>query len=460
MSERLTLLGATVIDGTGTAPVPGAAVVVEDGRVSWIGPAGGVEPNGSPVVDLAGKFVIPGLMDANVHLVADVDPQVLLRYEPGEYDELVVEAAQVALRAGITTVFDTWGPLESLRRVRDRVDAGEVVGSRIFFAGNIIGNRGPWSADFFSRIPGGLNSVTVAAVNQHWEQGVGGDLPRMPAEEVRGVVRDYIASSGVDFVKYASSAHGARHFIALSPDAQGAVVEEAHAAGLVACACAMTPETLKLAIRAGVDLLQHGTSTGIRPMPDELANHIISTQLPTVALLTTERHLEACKADPTAPWEWDKRVVIRDENDRRLIKGGAKLLLAVDGGVFSPSAKTSPAWGSTLVTEPDSPYHLGSSHVLWLHAAVERGMAPLEALASATRNIAEAYRRDDELGTLEPGKRADLVVLDANPLDDVANYARVARVMKDGVFVDLDRLPEHPVLTTSRRRGPAAAGTR
>src|SRR5438067_262144 len=83
-----------------------------------------------------------------------------------------------------------------------------------------------------------------------------------------------------------------------------------------------------------------------------------------------------------------------------------------------------------------SPRELGSSHILWLRAAIERGMAPMDALLAATRNIAQAYRKDDELGTVEPNKRADLLVLDANPLDAPENYGRIAHVVKDGHLVD------------------------
>jgi imidazolonepropionase-like amidohydrolase len=87
-------------------------------------------------------------------------------------------------------------------------------------------------------------------------------------------------------------------------------------------------------------------------------------------------------------------------------------------------------------------------HLFWLQAARERDMSPMDALCSATRNIAHAYKKEDELGTVEVGKRADMVVLDADPLADVANYGRITHVVKDGVLVDRDRLPERPILTS------------
>ncbi len=444
---RTAFTGATLIDGTGAVPLPDAAVLVDGERIAWTGPAAELEPDaGVRRVDARGKYIVPGLMDANVHLVLNCDPDVLLRFEPGHYDDLVTEAAQVALRAGITTVFDTWGPLESLRRVRDRINAGELTGSRIYCAGNIIGNDGPWSADFY---PYGerLNPDVAQRVNRHWEQGVGADLTWMPADGVRDAVRRYAADSGIDLLKYASSAHAHFRFLAFSPDAQRAIVDEAHAAGMTAQACALTPEALKVAIEAGVDLVQHADSTGRYPMPDDTLELIAGRQLPCVVLLKTERHTEGVRTGTELPAHWRDATLVRDGNGRRLVEAGAKLLLATDGGVFGPDAGSSP-WVGPLFRLPDVPIELGRSHLLWLRAAAERGLAPLDALRAATQNIADAYRLGDELGSVEAGKRADLLILDADPLADPGNYGRVADVVKDGEIVDRDKLPERPVLTT------------
>jgi imidazolonepropionase-like amidohydrolase len=454
MAAVTAFVGAGCIDGTGSALLVDSAIVVRDGRVEWVGPSSELEPTRDlERVDLSGTYVVPGLLDANVHLLLQFTPDVLLRFEPGDYDELVLEAAQVALAAGITTVFDTWGPLESLRRVRERIDSGEAVGSRIFLAGNIIGNDGPWSSDFAAGFGDAVSPDLVERINRHWVQGVGTDLTWMPAEHVRGAVREYVATSGIDFVKYSSSVHALVKFLAFSSDAQRAIVEEAHAAGMTAQACSMTPEALKMAIDAGVDLLQHGDVTGRHPMPEETIDLIAARQLPCVAFLVTERNVAAATSEEKLgimDGYFSKRVLVKDENDRKLIAAGAKLLLGNDMSVFGPTARTHPLFGPRL-SGPDPEMHLGRSHLYWLQAAIERGMTPMDALLSATRNIAEAYRKDDEVGTIEPGKRADLLVLDGNPLEDVRNFRRVVNVVKDGVIVDRNRLPEHPVLTDPDR---------
>jgi imidazolonepropionase-like amidohydrolase len=454
MSPSLAFVGGTLVDGTGAVPRPDAAVVIEDGRVEWTGPASELDPGRAlQIVNASGKHVVPGLIDANVHLLLHCDPDVILRYDPGEYDELVLEAAQVALKAGITTVFDTWGPLESLRRVRDRINAGEAIGSRIFLAGNIIGNDGPWSVDFDGRSYGqALNPVVVESVNRHWEQGVGGDLPWMPAEQVREAVREYVAVSGVDFVKYSSSVHKDFKFICFSPDAQRAIVEEAHEAGLRTQACTITPEALKLAVEAGVDLIQHANLTGRYPMPHSTVDALVSRRLPCVLFLMTQRFMDAARAgDPSG--RTNDLFSSQLENTRNLIDGGANILYGDDAAVWGPTAGTGPAW-SGIVTMPDQYMELGRSHVLWFRAASEQGMAPMDALLAATRNTAEAMGKGDELGTIEPGKRGDLLVLDGDPLDDPDNYGRIEYVVKDGRIVDVEELPETPVLT--RRKAVTA----
>src|SRR6185437_2715837 len=190
------LVGATIIDGTGAEPVPNGVVVV-NGRFLAVGSSRIVTvPAGAVRIDATGKYVIPGLMDANVHLFLDIETEPLIKYE-GHYDDLIIEAAQIALRNGVTTVFDTWGPREALVRARTRINSGEAIGSRIFIAGNIIGFDGPFSDDFFQA--GYLGAEFAREVNDEWEQGVGGDLLWRTPDEVRARIRQYIENGHVDF---------------------------------------------------------------------------------------------------------------------------------------------------------------------------------------------------------------------------------------------------------------------
>ena len=118
------IVGATLIDGNGGAPLKDAIVVIDGTTIVAVGPRGRVTvPAGAREINASGKYLVPGLMDANVHLVLGSSIEFIVRYE-GRYEDLIEEAAQVALKNGLTTVFDSWGPLQPLINVRDRINRG------------------------------------------------------------------------------------------------------------------------------------------------------------------------------------------------------------------------------------------------------------------------------------------------------------------------------------------------
>ena len=437
----LVLRGATVIDGTGNPPLEHATLVVDKGRVVSVGSDVSI-PLGSRVIDLHGKFIIPGMMDANVHLDFGITPEYLFGYDQ-HFDELILEAAQVELKNGVTTVFDTWGPREPLVKVRDRINTGSAVGARIFLAGNIIGIGGPTSADFYPAIRAVIGKVDADRLDAIWEQGVGPDLLWQTPAEVRARVRAYVQEGNVDFVKYLSSGHVQMQMIAFSPDAQKVIVEEAHRAGLTVQAHSTSPESLKLEIEAGVDLLQHCDISGMEPIPDETIKLIVSRHLPCAALLMTDRHL--AWSNDRGPLALRPMIRAKDASDRKLIDAGATLLLTTDGGLRGPNADSNPIFGGSLLGQVDQPTALGTGNVLWIRAAIERGMKPMEVLMSATRNVAVAYKKDD-LGSLEAGKYADFLVLGKDPLANPENYDSIVDVYKEGVRVDRNALPTRRIM--------------
>ncbi len=147
---------------------------------------------------------------------------------------------------------------------------------------------------------------------------------------------------------------------------------------------------------------------------------------------------------PRVPWVGLLRTA--DQNERRLIAAHAPLLLAADAGITDPDA-----WAALPNDQKiDNSTALGSAHFTWFDAMAEKGMAPMDMILAATRNIAMAYHVIDDFGTVEPGKRADLLLLDADPLADIANVRKISMVMKDGAVVDREALPLHPMLTVPR----------
>lgn len=442
--------GATVIDGVAEGPTEGRSIWIEGGRIKAIARPEQLEvPPGSRIVDARGKYVIAGLMNANVHLLIDVRLENLVRYMD-RFEDLIVEAAQVALKNGLTTVFDTWGPRRFLRKAAERIDRGEMPGSRIFCAGNIVGLDGPYSKDFSGKTLEVASQALVDRINPMWAENVGARLTRMTSDQVAEEVRAYLAR-GVDFIKFASSEHRTGEtsaFLAFSPYAQAAIVREAHGAGLTAQSHASSVEAIRVSIDVGCDLIQHVNMTGPVPIPEATLELLAKRKTGAVVFPFTQRRwewlMENASEASRRPWQ------ASDTNARNLIRSGATLLLANDGGIYAPEAISDAARGKSWMTPgEDCLIDLGTGHFAWFKAMEEKGCPPLEMLRAATRNIAVAYGKDKDLGTLEPGKVADMIVLDKNPLESSANYRSIHMILKDGAIVDRDALPINPILTRS-----------
>ncbi len=442
--QSLAVTGATVIDPLADAPLGNGVVVMVDGRIAAVGPAGAVDvPAGMPVIDAGGKYVIPGLMDANLHLYLNLDLETLIKYE-GRYHEIVLEAAQLTLKTGQTTVFDTWGPLASLTKARDMISAGEAPGSRIYFAGNIIGFDGPLSRDFRGGAAAHVSQAFVNRTNEAWERGTGRDLMWMTPDSVRAAIREY-TGTGVDFLKYGSSSHVEMYFISFSERVQRVIVEEGHRAGMTVQTHTTSVESLDMAIEAGVDIITHGDISGpVVPIPMETMRKLVERDIAVSVLPITQRRLEALQ-EHNPDGTLTPYMAVGRENQARMIEAGVSMLLSTDAGIKHPVLL---AESSTIASDTvDQRTKLGEGHFNALAALEELGMEPMEILRSATSHIARAYELDDEIGSLQPGMIADLVILDANPLEAARNYRSIHAVIKDGKRVDLDALPSAPIIS-------------
>lgn len=442
----LVVAGATIIDGVSEKPLEGQSIWIENDRIKRIGrPHELGAPASTKVVNAAGKFAVPGLMDANVHLTGDIRAENLLRYF-GRYEELITEAAQVALKGGLTTVFDTCGPRVPLQTVRDQINSGALVGSRIYCAGNIVGLDGPFSRDFFGSVDM-LSTAMAERINAMWAENVGPALSWMRPDQIAREIGKYI-EAGVDFIKYASSEHrygDPTTFLVFSERAQEAIVEKAHQHGLTAQAHTMAVEALRVSVEAGCDLIQHCNVTGRIPIPESTIEEMVKRGTGAVLVPFTQRRFDwimaNCKVD--APY-----FATSDENCRNLVRAGATLLLSTDAMLFAPEIMTDPTWSNFwLAPGEDNLCDFGKGHFVWLKAMEEKGCTPMQILRAATQNIARAYGKDKELGTLEPGKFADILILGKNPLDAADNYRTIEVIIKDGAVVNSELLPEKPIQT-------------
>lgn len=450
---RRAITGATVIDGNGGKPIEKGVILIEGSRISAVGGRDLPVPPDTQQMEASGKFVIPGLMNANVHLFGAVMLQYLARYW-GQYEAIIEESAQIALKSGLTSVFDTWGPRRFLMKVRDRINAGEVQGSRIFCAGNIAGFDGPFSADFDEK------SVPIASpdfarrINAIWVENVGRHLMWLEPPQLAAQIATYI-ERGIDFVKYASNEHGGQTFGAMlqfSPQQQAAIVGEAHRHGITAQAHTMSIEGLRLAIEAGCDLITHCNLTGPVPIPESTLELFTQRNTGAVVFALTEAGFNWAANSKD---EWTRTLYggAGDINTRNLIRTGAQLLLANDGVIFpreiynDPRSADDREW--VTAEKGGALFNLPDGHFGWFRAMEEKGCQPMRMLQAATRNIAIAYGKQQDLGTLEAGKFADMLILDKNPLEAAANYRTIHAVIKEGVVIDRDCLPLKPVLTAS-----------
>jgi imidazolonepropionase-like amidohydrolase len=459
------IVGATVIDGNGGPPLPDATIVVVGKRIAAVGPRASVAvPAGARRIDGAGKVVTPGFIDTNVHVSLYGAGETFVRYELRNAD-LALEAAQLHLKHGVTTIRDSYGSLLPLVRVRDAIARGERVGPRMLVAGNIVGWGGPYSVTFSLIQPREL-TLFQEQIDDFITQGSGEELLDMEPEALRAAIRRYL-DKGPDFIKYGGTGHFSRpSLIGFSPRAQEVIVEEAHRRGLVAETHSTSPEGLRISLLAGVDLVQHPEVLP-GPVSDELARLLKERSVLCAILSNTltgkvwQRHLKERaelekrkteeKAD-TARRATRARTSIelrqqaeregigietRRANAQALIRSGCTVTIATDNYLgTAPEFRREP--------KPEN-QEAGIGTIIAIEGMVELGMTPMQALVAATRNGALAARALAEYGTLERGKLADLLVLDADPLAAISNIRKLSLVMKEGRLVDRERLPENPV---------------
>lgn len=350
--KLIAIVGATLIDGNGGAPLTDATILVRGKRITEIGPSASVSvPKRAQVINASGKFATPGFIDTNVHLTPYNGAETLSRY----YDRLpdiAAEAAQTLLKFGITTVRDSYGVLPPLLQVRDAIARGEIIGPRLYVAGNIVGWGGPNSATFhFAHRP---ETFFQERMNDLLTQGAGEELMDMNPEELR-VAMDKYLDKGVDFIKYGGTTH-VDNTIIFSPRQQEVIVSETHKRGKFVDTHATSPEAMRIAILAGVNLIQHPEMDDVA-IPDELVqlivqHHVICSMLEGMVM---EKPADEDKAQSAidAKQEQDNAMqgIVREKtgwelrterhspaklealhkaNAEKLIKGGCMITVASD----------------------------------------------------------------------------------------------------------------------------------
>jgi imidazolonepropionase-like amidohydrolase len=400
--KRIVIADGHVLDGTG-APAARADIAVENGRIVEVGPG----LDGDAMISAAGATVVPGLIDCHVHVIlSSLDVRHLLN-TPLSYR--FYEAALNLRRlidVGITTVRDAAGADLGVKRA---VDDGLIVGPRLQISVGMICQTGGHN-------DGWMLSGTSASPLLPIYPGVPEGIADGP-DEVRRVVRRMLRS-GADVIKIATSggvmsprddpAHA--HF---REEEIVVAVREAAAVGASVMSHAQAGAGVKAAVRCGVRSIEHGFE-----LDDEAIAMMLEAGtflVPTLSALPSV--VEAFEAgvgiDPAMvalAREWIER---QSESFSRAAAAGVRIAMGSDSGIT--------AHGENLRE---------------LELMVAGGLTPSQALQAATATAAELLGVERELGTIEPGKRADLVLVEGDPLDDLASFAtRVRAVLKDGVLV-------------------------
>lgn len=395
----LLINNVTLIDCTGADARYRQSVLVDGPRIAWIGDADAVDRTQAieQEIDGAGKYLMPGLIDGHIHVCWNGRESVLKLVREGDRDRLTIEAivslAKI-LNNGTTAVRDIGGHDYLEMSLRRAVDAGTIAGPRMKVAGKIIAMTGG-HAHFIAREADGPDEVRKAAREQ---------LKR-GADVIKLMATGGAATPGMDV-----------HAPHLSVEEMQAAADEAHKLGKTAAAHAHGVGGIRNCVLAGLDAVEHCTYLHL---DQDTAKMMAERGTFFVATLAVGQPKSGQKLSAESE-DFLRRASPGKEALRRSIP------LAMELGI--PLGSGSDAGGNEF-----GPH--GDSMAIELEYLVEYGLSAKEALEVVTRNNARLLQMEGEIGTVEVGKYADLLLLNDNPLTNVSNVRSIAHVFKGGASV-------------------------
>lgn len=409
--RRFALLDGLLIDGTGRKPVYDARLIIDGAKIVDVGPRDSVRiPDDAKVIDCSGKTIMPGLIDAHVHLCTEADDNPSTGFGRTKmsltgWAMYSVASAKKTLESGITTVRDV-GSFDMVTiELRNHINAGVLRGPRVLTCNQAIGITGGHGDDYKQSTFEGfrhLEGMTRFADS---------------IDEARKAVREQIRA-GADWIKlYASGG-------ALEPDAEvintfeydyeelKAIVDEAKR-GLRSCAAHCMPaEQIKTCVRAGVRTIEHGVF--LDRSCAEVMKGAGASLIPTMTVyyrFATEK-----SSLPDSAIEAARRATIIQQNNLHIASDlGLNVAMGTDAGA------------------PMVPHGTNSAE-LWMFTKV--GLDPILAIRACTYNTARAIGLEKEIGSLEKDKRADVLVVNGDVTKDVRlvlDKSNIIAVFKDGL---------------------------
>jgi imidazolonepropionase-like amidohydrolase len=408
-SEPVTFVHCgTLIDEVADAPRQNALVEIagDKFRAVTIYTPGFAKPADAAFIDLGTETCMPGLVDSHTHILLQGDQR------PGQYDEQILkwslpyrtvlgtQSARRALEYGFTTIRDveTEGAYYADVSIRDAIKQGVIPGPRMLVVTRALNVTGAYAIEGYD-----------PALNlPHGVQVVDGPV------ECRKAVREQIAN-GADWIKvyadqHVSTSGGVMHSIpTFTMEEFHAIVDEAHREHHKVAAHAMGLEGVHNSVQAGVDSIEHGAYISEDDLKTMVAQGI--WYVPTLYIFVYAQEIHQAGGFPG----WEGGVGIHAETFRRALRAGVKIAFGTDVGGFE--------W----TINPAKEFPL----------MVDYGMTPAQALRSATVSGADLVDMKDKIGSVEPGKLADLVAVSGDPLSDIQVLENINFVMKDGVVYKL-----------------------
>lgn len=402
----LVLLGGTLIDGTERAPIPDSVVVIEGANITAAGPRGNVRiPEGATIVDARGKYLLPGLWDMHAHL-----------YQ--------IEIGTAYLAAGITTARDVGNEIEFATTLRDAERQGRGLGPRMLLAGYIDGKNEGHSFDVQVDTPADAR----AAVQRYKDAGY---------EQIK--IRDHV-----------------------KPEILKVITAEAHRLGMTVTGHVPEGMNSVQAVEAGMDQIAHlnFVATGFLPnegpgkfpegsdlvSPDSrralqvFKEHgtVIDPTMAVLELMIRPKNMGIETFEPgmtKVPPELIEQLEKKGSPPQAapMIRRLMAAMLALIGAIHKEGI---PIVAGTDVGVPGHTLHRE------LELYVKAGMTPIEAIQAATLVPARVMKLENEVGTIAAGKRADIIILDANPLENISNTRKVRYVVTRGRLFDSARLAQ------------------
>lgn len=384
LAPSLALLGGTIYPSPAEEPIPNGTLLIQDGRIAAVGPRSQVQiPASVQPLDCTGLTITAGFWNSHVHFFERkwIDAAAI------PAPELSRQLQAMLTRFGFTSVFDTGSRWENTRRIRDRIESGEVTGPRIRSTGEGIVP------------PGAMPSDTVLAMM---------GVMKFPAPEVSGAAQAaaaarHLLDSGVDAIKlFASSNRG----VPLPEGAIESAVQEAHQAGKPVFVHPNTGSDVLAAVRGGVDIIAH-TTPASGPWDDAILSAMRDRRVALTPTLTLWKHY--ARHDRLSAQE---KIVETELGQLRAWAGmGGTVLFGTDLGAVE--------------YDPFDEYAL----------MAEAGMSFRQILASLTTAPAERFGESKNLGRVAPGLKADLTVLEGDPAGDLRSLTAVKYTLRDGKLI-------------------------